>query len=214
MGSDHYFSASPASAENLRRIRVTLAGREVEVTTAGGVFSPDHIDSGTAVLLANTPPPPPGGHLLDLGSGWGPIALSLAIAVAACDGLGGRRERAGARSRAAQRRGARPHQCQRRAARRCSRRRRRSARSARIRRSASASTSCTACSSAGSRAWTSGRMPGSSCSATSAPIPCSAGSRHPSTPGYSVHRAATGRGFRVLKVRRHGSPPSEPIDLP
>ena len=78
MSGDHYFSASPASAENLRRIRVTLAGSEVEVTTAGGVFSPDHIDSGTAVLLANTPPPPPGGHLLDLGSGWGPIALSLA----------------------------------------------------------------------------------------------------------------------------------------
>jgi 16S rRNA (guanine1207-N2)-methyltransferase len=49
------------------------------VITAGGVFSPDHIDSGTAVLLANTPPPPPGGDLLDLGSGWGPIALSLAI---------------------------------------------------------------------------------------------------------------------------------------
>lgn len=79
MGSDHYFSASPASAENLRRIRVTLGGRAVEVTTAGGVFSPDHVDSGTAVLLSNTPPPPPGGHLLDLGSGWGPIALSLAI---------------------------------------------------------------------------------------------------------------------------------------
>jgi len=56
MGSDHYF------------------------TTAGGVFSPDHIDGGTAVLLANTPPPPPGGHLLDLGCGWGPIALSVAIA--------------------------------------------------------------------------------------------------------------------------------------
>ena len=32
--------------------------------------------------------------------------------------------------------------------------------------------------------------------------------------GYSVQRAATGRGFRVIKVRRHGSPPSEPIDLP
>ncbi|CAI9391793.1 class I SAM-dependent methyltransferase [Microbacterium sp. T2.11-28] len=79
MASDHYFSATPASPENLRRIRVTLAGRDVEVTTAGGVFSPDHVDSGTAVLLANTPPPPPGGHLLDLGSGWGPIALSLAI---------------------------------------------------------------------------------------------------------------------------------------
>jgi 16S rRNA (guanine1207-N2)-methyltransferase len=79
MGSDHYFSASPASAENLRRIRVTLDGRDVEVTTAGGVFSPDHVDTGTAVLLANTPPPPPGGNLLDLGSGWGPISLTLAM---------------------------------------------------------------------------------------------------------------------------------------
>ena len=79
MGSDHYFSASPSSEQNLRRIRVTLAGRAVEVTTAGGVFSPDHVDTGTAVLLANTPPPPPGGHLLDLGCGWGPIALSLAV---------------------------------------------------------------------------------------------------------------------------------------
>jgi hypothetical protein len=32
--------------------------------------------------------------------------------------------------------------------------------------------------------------------------------------GYTVHRAATGRGFRVIKVRRHGSPPSEAIALP
>lgn len=79
MGSDHYFSATPASPENLRRIRVTLAGRDLEVTTAGGVFSPDHVDAGTAVLLSNTPPPPAGGNFLDLGCGWGPIALSLAL---------------------------------------------------------------------------------------------------------------------------------------
>ena len=79
MGSDHYFSAAPSSPENLRRIRVTLAGRDVEVTTAGGVFSPEHVDVGTAVLLANTPPPPPGGNILDLGCGWGPIALSVAL---------------------------------------------------------------------------------------------------------------------------------------
>lgn len=80
MGSDHYFTAAPASPENLRTIRVSLAGRELEMTTAGGVFSPDRLDAGTAVLLANTPPVPPGGHLLDLGSGWGPIALSMALA--------------------------------------------------------------------------------------------------------------------------------------
>ncbi|WP_345802127.1 methyltransferase [Microbacterium sp. AZCO] len=79
MSGDHYFSASPSSSENLRRIRVQLAGRDLEVTTAGGVFSPDHVDAGAAVLLANTPPPPHGGHLLDLGCGWGPIALSVAL---------------------------------------------------------------------------------------------------------------------------------------
>jgi 16S rRNA (guanine1207-N2)-methyltransferase len=79
MGSDHYFSASPSSPEHLRRIRVPLAGKDRDVTTAAGVFSPDRLDAGTAVLLANTPPPPPGGHFLDLGCGWGPIALSLAL---------------------------------------------------------------------------------------------------------------------------------------
>jgi 16S rRNA (guanine1207-N2)-methyltransferase len=31
------------------------------------------------VLLGNVPTPPPGGHLLDLGCGWGPIALTLAM---------------------------------------------------------------------------------------------------------------------------------------
>lgn len=80
MGSDHYFTAAPASPENLRSIHVSLAGRELDVTTAGGVFSPDRLDAGTAVLLANMPPVPPGGNLLDLGSGWGPITLSMALA--------------------------------------------------------------------------------------------------------------------------------------
>ncbi len=80
MGSDHYFTAAPAGPENLRKIRVSLAGRELEVTTAGGVFSPDRLDAGTAVLLANMPPVPPGGDLLDLGSGWGPVTLSMALA--------------------------------------------------------------------------------------------------------------------------------------
>lgn len=80
MGSDHYFTATPASPENLRTIRVNLAGRELELTTAGGVFSPDRLDAGTSVLLANMPPVPPGGNLLDLGSGWGPITLSMAMA--------------------------------------------------------------------------------------------------------------------------------------
>jgi 16S rRNA (guanine1207-N2)-methyltransferase len=79
MSSDHYFSAQPSSEMVLRSLPVTLAGRDVEVQTAGGVFSPSALDIGTRVLLGSVPPPPPGGDLLDLGCGWGPIALSLAL---------------------------------------------------------------------------------------------------------------------------------------
>jgi 16S rRNA (guanine1207-N2)-methyltransferase len=76
---EHYFSATPSGPLKLRTITVPLAGRQVTVTTAGGTFSPERIDAGTGVLLGHTPLPPPGGDLLDLGCGWGPIALTLAL---------------------------------------------------------------------------------------------------------------------------------------
>jgi len=76
---EHYFSETPGGDFVPRTIRVRLAGRDLELTTAGGVFSPDRLDVGTSVLLANVPAPAPGGNLLDLGCGWGPIALSLAL---------------------------------------------------------------------------------------------------------------------------------------
>jgi len=79
MSSEHYFSAAPGSELKLKQIRVSLAGTQYELTTSNGIFSPDRIDVGTQVLLANTPAVPPGGNLLDLGCGWGPISLSLAL---------------------------------------------------------------------------------------------------------------------------------------
>lgn len=79
MSSDHYFSSSPRSDPGTRAIRVRLAGSEVELLTAAGVFSPEHLDQGTRVLLDTVPAPPTSGHLLDLGAGWGPVALSLAM---------------------------------------------------------------------------------------------------------------------------------------
>lgn len=79
MSNEHYFSSTPESQLKLRQIPVTLSGRDLTVTTAGGIFSPDRVDAGTQVLLANTPPAPPGGNILDLGCGWGPISLSLAM---------------------------------------------------------------------------------------------------------------------------------------
>src|ERR1700712_1189428 len=76
---EHYFSASPGGELVPRQISVQLAGRDLELTTANGIFSPERVDAGTQVLLGNVPRPPPGGHLLDLGCGWGPIALTLAL---------------------------------------------------------------------------------------------------------------------------------------
>jgi 16S rRNA G1207 methylase RsmC len=79
MSEDHYFSAQPAGEARLRDVQVTLAGRPLTVRTAGGTFSPDGLDKGTAVLLRAVPPPPPTGTFLDLGCGWGPIALTLGL---------------------------------------------------------------------------------------------------------------------------------------
>ena len=79
MADEHYFSARPSSEERPRPIRVQLAGRNLELPTAGGVFSPERIDAGTAVLLSRVPAPSTTGALLDLGCGWGPIAIAMAL---------------------------------------------------------------------------------------------------------------------------------------
>jgi len=79
MANDHYFSASPTSDARERQIQVTLAGRPLTLTTAAGVFSPDGLDRGTRVLLGSVPPPAHDGALLDVGCGWGPIAITMAL---------------------------------------------------------------------------------------------------------------------------------------
>lgn len=76
---EHYFTAEPASDGELRQRTIELAGHTVTVHTAGGVFSPDGLDKGTAVLLRSVPTPSVLGTFLDLGCGWGPLALTLAL---------------------------------------------------------------------------------------------------------------------------------------
>ncbi len=51
----------------------------LRLATSAGVFSGDRIDPGTQVLLDLAGAPPCAGDLLDLGCGYGPIALSLAL---------------------------------------------------------------------------------------------------------------------------------------
>lgn len=79
MSSQHYFTSQPDGPEKRRTVRVELAGREREVLTANGIFSPDGLDKGTEALLLRVPMPPTSGTFLDIGCGWGPIALSLAL---------------------------------------------------------------------------------------------------------------------------------------
>jgi 16S rRNA (guanine1207-N2)-methyltransferase len=75
----HYFSAQPASEFASREIEVRLAHQDFTVETAGGIFSPEHIDAGTEALLYSVPLPNPAGNLLDIGCGWGPLALTMGL---------------------------------------------------------------------------------------------------------------------------------------
>ncbi|WP_416447200.1 class I SAM-dependent methyltransferase [Leucobacter sp. HNU] len=81
--SGHYFSESPESELRPREIRAVLGGAERSVRTAGGVFSPEHLDRGTEVLLRTLADAPPAGRVLDIGCGWGPIALDAALTASA-----------------------------------------------------------------------------------------------------------------------------------
>jgi 16S rRNA (guanine1207-N2)-methyltransferase len=80
MAADHYFSAEPTTADRRHGVDFTVNGREYALHAAGGVFSADRLDPGTAVLLrkADLPGPHTTGQLLDLGCGYGAITCVLA----------------------------------------------------------------------------------------------------------------------------------------
>jgi 16S rRNA G1207 methylase RsmC len=80
VSADHYFSAEPDAPARYRHVEFDVAGVTYRLATAGGVFSADRLDAGTAVLLCKAPLPEPDttGALLDLGCGYGPITAVLA----------------------------------------------------------------------------------------------------------------------------------------
>ena len=78
----HYFT-NDSSPMVTREFTATIFDRELTFTTANGVFSGSRLDLGTSVLL-RTVAPPKRGCVLDLGCGFGPIAVGLAAANGVC----------------------------------------------------------------------------------------------------------------------------------
>ena len=75
--TEHYF-ATPQGPEKRRTIRCEVWGEDVELITANGVFAGGGLDRATAILFQESAPPTAARRLLDLGCGYGPIAIALA----------------------------------------------------------------------------------------------------------------------------------------
>ena len=74
----HYYTADPEAAHDVKSIPLQTRSRgEVRLMTDSGVFSRDQVDYGTRALLAALPPLT--GSVLDLGCGYGPIGLTVAL---------------------------------------------------------------------------------------------------------------------------------------
>jgi 16S rRNA (guanine1207-N2)-methyltransferase len=76
--SSQYFAEQPTAGHRPGTVHLVLPDLHLALATDSGVFSPGRLDPGTRLLLESAPPPPPDGDLLDLGCGYGPLALVLA----------------------------------------------------------------------------------------------------------------------------------------
>lgn len=76
-----YSNVSPAVPSRPTTVELVVDGRAVSLATDRGVFSAGAVDHGTKVLLATVPVAPsnPTGPLLDLGCGYGPVAIAMAL---------------------------------------------------------------------------------------------------------------------------------------
>ena len=78
-GGEHYFSTAPTGASERRTVPLVLPDMSLELVTDRGVFSGDRVDTGTKLLLSEgTVPNDLAGDVLDLGCGYGPIAVTVA----------------------------------------------------------------------------------------------------------------------------------------
>src|SRR5581483_665589 len=70
-----YFEPEPQVASRPRVVKMAVGEAVLELQADRGVFGSRGVDLGTQTLLREAPPPPAQGELLDLGCGYGPIAI-------------------------------------------------------------------------------------------------------------------------------------------
>lgn len=73
-----YFAAEPAVRSARREVSLTLPEGRLDLLTDRGVFSAGGVDRGTEILLRSVPAAPTGTEVVDVGCGYGPIAVTLA----------------------------------------------------------------------------------------------------------------------------------------
>jgi len=75
----HYFDADPSAPSERRTVPLVLPDWRADLLTDRAVFSGDRVDPGSKLLLLEAPAPGDGVvEALDLGCGYGPLALTLA----------------------------------------------------------------------------------------------------------------------------------------
>ena len=75
----HYFQNDPLLASKKRDITLSINGLTLHFKSDNGVFSKSKVDEGSLALLKVIIPLRLTGKILDLGCGYGPIGLTIAV---------------------------------------------------------------------------------------------------------------------------------------
>ena len=75
---EHYFTADPSVAFTRQPVRAQVWGHDLTLTSGSGVFAQGRVDIGTSVLFREAEPEAQDGPFLDLGCGYGVVAVALA----------------------------------------------------------------------------------------------------------------------------------------
>ncbi|ARD48160.1 class I SAM-dependent methyltransferase [Sporosarcina sp. P33] len=76
---EHYYSKNPQVSSAPKQWKAEIRNRVLSFTTDAGVFSKGSIDEGSKLLAETFKEPSIGGDFLEIGCGYGPIALSIAM---------------------------------------------------------------------------------------------------------------------------------------